>query len=84
MKPFSLLILLTCSLNTNAQWRKEPEKKDNAVRIIGVTYQEAVHKLIDMNYRIEKIDSNYKTVQVYLGEYQTMYLRGDTAQKIGM
>jgi hypothetical protein len=77
-----LFAFLMLPVLTFSQFRKEPEKKDNAVIIHGVTFHDAVRKLIDMGYRMDKIDSNYQIVQVNIDEYQTMYIRFDTAHNM--
>lgn len=74
-----LLFALLLPAFLNAQWHPIPEKKDNAVRISNVTFQQATRKLIDNSYRIEKIDSNYKTIQVNLDEHTTMNIRFDSS-----
>lgn len=73
------LLLLLLPVFSSAQWRTSPEKKDNAVRVLNVTFQQAVRKLIDNSFRIEKMDSNYQTIQVNLDEHTTMMIRFDSA-----
>jgi hypothetical protein len=65
-----------------SQWRSLPEKKDNAVRVSNVNFRQAVRTLIDHNYRIEQIDSNYQIIRVYVDENVTMHIRFDTAGKM--
>jgi hypothetical protein len=79
----ALFIVIISFRNANAQqWRSVPEKKDNAVRVHGVTFQDAVRKLISMSYRLDKIDSNYQTIQVNIDKLQTMYIHFDTAHNM--
>jgi hypothetical protein len=38
-------------------------KKDNAVIVHGVTFTDAVNKLLDMNYRVVHIDKDFQTAE---------------------
>lgn len=38
-------------------------KETNTIKVDGVTFREVVNKLLDSNYLIEKIDSNFQTIE---------------------
>ena len=56
MKKIFFLLLLPCL--TIAQ-----NKNDNTIIAKGVTFKQVVNILLDADYRIDKIDSNYYTVR---------------------
>jgi hypothetical protein len=55
---------------------KAQQKRDNAIIVHGVTFQQAVAALVEGNYHIAKIDSVYKTVELERDGSSVMYIRG--------
>lgn len=55
---YILIALLLTTISLQAQ-----TKKDNAVIVHGVTFTEAVNKLLDMNYRVVHIDKDFQTAE---------------------
>ena len=54
---YKILILILSPLLMQAQ-----EKKDNLIKVKGVSFSVVVNKLLDEGWNIMKIDSNYQTV----------------------
>lgn len=55
-----LLVLMLICYTVNAQ---DIPKGANAIIVKGVTFKEVVNRLLDSNYTIAKIDSNFLTVE---------------------
>jgi hypothetical protein len=73
-----LLFLLLPTLSFSQSFHKVPEKKDNTVIVHNVTFDAAIHKMIDMGIHIDKIDKDYKTAQYKVDGNQTVYIRFDS------
>jgi hypothetical protein len=56
MKYLLSMLLLACS-TLHAQ------QNSNAIEVAGVSFREVVSRLLDSNYTIAKIDSNFQTVE---------------------
>src|SRR5665647_306091 len=56
MKKILILLLLPC-------FAIAQNKNDNTIIAKGVTFKQVVNTLLDADYRIDKIDSNYYTIK---------------------
>jgi hypothetical protein len=53
------LAFVSCSV----AYSQSIPKDANTIIVRGVTFKEVVNRLLDSNYTIDKIDSNYQTIQ---------------------
>lgn len=68
---YILIALLLTTISLQAQ-----TKKDNAVIVHGVTFTEAVNKLLDMNYRVVHIDKDFQTAETApSGNNEVIFIR---------
>ena len=52
------------------------EKRDNTIIVRNVSFDSAVVRLLDLNYKIAKIDKDYKTVQTEIDKWDlVIYVR---------
>lgn len=65
MKMLLLSLAVCCSAVLYAQIPKDA----NTIIVKGVTFKEAVNRLLDSNYSISKIDSNFQTASTEYKQY---------------
>lgn len=82
MKKIILFMFLLCSSYVNAQ-----VKHDNTIIAHNVNFDSAVIRLMDLGYKIDKIDKDFKTAETNVGKYDVkinirlkgtdLYITGD-------
>ena len=70
-----ILLLTLIVLFTGSAFCQEPPKDASKIEVAGVTFREVVNNLLDQNYYIDKIDSNYQTVKTEAHNSLIIYAR---------